>query len=189
MTDRAIAEGVLGCPTCGAEYPVRDGVAIFGAGTTVARNYSIPPSMDRALRVAGLLSLGTQSPGGVLLAGEWAVHADLILQLVRVPLYLVDAAPALAGDAPVARLVVDDSLPLSAGSLRGAAFDQGAASPGRLADAVRALRPGGRLIAPASLRVPPGMTELARDEDDWLAERDPLPSAHVVLGRARAAQE
>ena len=48
----------------------------------------------------------------------------------------------------------------------------------------RQLAPGGRLVAPADAPVPNGVTELARDERQWVAERDAVP-ALAELRRAR----
>ena len=36
MKDRCIVYGTLGCPACQSEYPVVDGVAMFGAVPAVA---------------------------------------------------------------------------------------------------------------------------------------------------------
>jgi len=51
--------------------------------------------------------------------------------------------------------------------------------------AVRALVAGARLVAPAGAAVPAGVRELARDEADWVGERDAAPSPPVPLRRAR----
>ncbi|MDE3054540.1 MAG: hypothetical protein KGJ70_11690, partial [Gemmatimonadota bacterium] len=55
----------------------------------------------------------------------------------------------------------------------------------RLGRAVETLRPGGRLVAPARLPVPAGVTELARDEAVWVAERDAGAGGLVPLARGR----
>ena len=62
------------------------------------------------------------------------------------------------------------TLPLAAGSARAIAL-HGAASPALLEASLEALAPGGRLLAPAALPLPSDVSELARDERHWLAER------------------
>ena len=72
-------------------------------------------------------------------------------------------------------------LPLAKGCARGIALDDGADD--LLRSAVAALTPGGRLVAPAAAPLPEGMTLLARDDDQWVGERDAVP----VLSTLRRA--
>jgi hypothetical protein len=70
----------------------------------------------------------------------------------------------------VSHLTVSGRLPLAASSIRGAVIDGWIYSPSLLSDAVRALRRGGRLAAPAHVPVPAEIQELARDETEWVGE-------------------
>ncbi|MDF1505354.1 hypothetical protein, partial [Roseisolibacter sp. H3M3-2] len=54
------------------------------------------------------------------------------------------------------------------------------ADPERLAAALRAPRHRGRLVAPAAAPLPDGVTELARDDAHWVAERDAVVASDVV---------
>ena len=74
-----------------------------------------------------------------------------------------------------------DVLPFAHGSARGIVL--GDASAALLQSAVDVLVPGGRLVAPAGAAVPDGITVLARDDEQWVGERDAVP----VLSALRRA--
>ena len=188
MDGRRIVEGKLGCPVCRREYPVRHGVAWF-AGTPSdpeASRLTPPPAVateDRAMRAAALLGL-TEAGGIVVLGGSWADCADAIAELS--PSHVVVLNRAIPIDAPqtVSCLVVGERLPFAAGTVRAVALDAELAAAS-LGSATAALRGRGRLVAPASTPVPPDVTELARDDQDWVAERVAVASPPVALRSAR----
>jgi threonine dehydrogenase-like Zn-dependent dehydrogenase len=68
--------------------------------------------------------------------------------------------------------------PLAARQAAAVALDAAHATPAQLAQAVRVLRPGGRLVAPAWAPLPEGVRELARDATEWVAEAAGSPPAH-----------
>jgi uncharacterized protein YbaR (Trm112 family) len=188
---RHIVRGTVGCPVCEAEYPVRDGVVHFtpgpeGDGASAAPDGRQADDAEaragEAMRLAALLDL-TSSGGTVVLGGAWDGYADALLALVDVRVLLVDAprVPALREEVSAIRAA---GLPVAAASVRGVALDERTADAGRLRAAAAALRPRGRLVAPAAAPLPDGVTELARDARHWVAERDPAPSRLVPLGRA-----
>jgi hypothetical protein len=191
LEGRHIIEGTLGCPLCQREYAVRGGVGWFldrapgeGGGPDgpprVATEPAAPPAPDRAMRAAALL--GLTDPGGfILLGGEWGDLAPALGEFSRAHFIVLDPphTPPLAAELSVIR--AGERLPLAAGALRAAAFDAAAASPARLDAAVRALRSGGRLVAPASHPLPNDVRELARDAADWVAERTPIGSAPISI--------
>jgi uncharacterized protein YbaR (Trm112 family) len=180
--DRRIIEGVLGCPACGAEYPIHDGAVAFGG--TLARPSpaaSAPRDDEATIRLAALLGLDER--GGI---------------------YVLDYVPALftgalAALSPAAQFIVISSgdeiegagvvlrgrggvLPLARGCARGIALDDGA--DGLLRSAVAALAPGGRLVAPAAAALPEGVKLLAKDDDQWVGERHAVPVLSAIQ-RAR----
>jgi hypothetical protein len=173
LVARHIVQGELGCPICEARYTVRDGVANFrGAERTFPSETSSAAPQDAsaaALRAAALL--GLTEPGGlVVLAGEWSACANALLECVEgVQLLALDPAPTLRSGGALSLALIPDALPLAAASARGIALDAAHATPSLLAAASRALAPGGRLIAPASARVPESLLELARDDEQWVA--------------------
>jgi uncharacterized protein YbaR (Trm112 family) len=188
---RVIVEGTLGCPECGAEYPIHGGVAHFGAAdlgepgvVSTATGDTVDPEAraGEAMRLAALLHL--DGPGGlVVLGGGWGAVADALLELVEARLVLVEPPGEPVPREPVAA-VRGAWLPVAGAQARGVALDAATAEPERLAAAVRALRPRGRLVAPAGAALPEGVRELARDARHWVAERDAVPASGIVqLGR------
>ena len=184
--DRCVVRGALGCPTCRAEYPITGGVAAFDqAGGAAPAAAGAPADPGEAVRLAALLGL-TSAGGIVALAGSWDAAADALVAMADVRAVLVEPAHAYRPRPPVGA-VTGAWLPVAAASLRGVALDAATAVPERLAAAVRALRPGGRLVAPADAALPDGARELARDARHWVAERDAPAGAVVPLRRARPA--
>ena len=161
---RHIVAGVLGCPVCGAEFEVRDGIARFGPAH---RPEPEQPAMETAMRVAAFLELG-EARSFAILAGRWGAHAGLVGEMAQTPLLLVNppAGADLAGAAAV--IETDAALPIVEGAARAAAIDPLAADP---LSCVNAVRPGGRVLGPASFPLPDGLREIARDERAWVAER------------------
>jgi uncharacterized protein YbaR (Trm112 family) len=210
---RDVVEGMLGCPLCRRQFAVVGGVVDFTR--TVTGEPLEPPSArigDSArvdggvtawgsgdhepverearealvLRVRALLAL--DEPGGIVLLGgthAWAAEAleddGAVMPLVLNP------APQAANElrrVPSA-LRARDGLPLANGSLRAAWLDASTATPALLAGTARALRRGGRLLAPATASLPDGIQELARDAVEWVADRttDVASSAPIPLRR------
>src|SRR5512133_1489426 len=184
---RRLIEATLGCHECGAEYELRDGEVWFGARVECA---PMPVNADETMRAAALLRL--EERGLYLLEGAWGSLAASLQQVLDVDIILVDpptvvperaAAESPGGgvDAPGKCTLrgVGDRWPIAGASLHGVAMDR--VTNARLADALRVLRAGGRLIAPASADIPAGARELARDERHWVAEKvgDVIPLARA----------
>lgn len=213
---RDIVEGSLGCPSCRRQFAVRDGevdftssVTLGGAPVPPAAPASAadggadggpgdasrtapsgapagPADEEARLRARALLALG--EPGGiVLLGGAHARHAEALEDEVQVMTLQLNAPAALrrVGRYPSALRAVD-GIPVASGSLRGVWLDRGTATPGMLAAAARALRTGGRLVAPADAPLPAGVRELARDAHEWVAEGEGGVSPPVALRRRQA---
>lgn len=194
LQDRAILAGTLGCPACDARYPIVNGAVVFDAAA-LSRARIGPPavtpmSTDNVMRLAAALDLA--EPGGVvLLHGEWAAAATALLGLVDTAVVLLNPRPATPGRGVVSPLY-GASLPIVAGTMRGAALD--ADAPAWLLDTVATtLRPRGRVVL--SGRSPSlgetgfvGLREVARDASVWVGERAPTDAAAappVALGRRR----
>jgi uncharacterized protein YbaR (Trm112 family) len=183
MIARHIVDGVLGCPVCMSEFPVRRGVVDFRRTRSGPTPPSAPPASEQAMRIAALLALSDAS-GFAVLAGEWAVHTPLLVTMVETPLVLVDPPAEMEGEPGVSIIRCDGPLPLATGAARGVAIDAG--SSARIASAVTATRVKGRLMAPVSVPLPDGVRELARDDTTWVGEREtvdsPLIRLHVRRG-------
>jgi uncharacterized protein YbaR (Trm112 family) len=183
MAFRHIVEGTLGCPVCRAEYPVSRGVVDFRRAPHAPLPAATPPDEALATGLAAFLDL-TDRTGFAVLLGAWSVHAPALRALVETPLILVDPPDGTEGEPGISAIRCDGVLPLAPGAARGIAIDAGRAA--RVQSAVRATRTKGRLVAPSSVAVPEGVTELARDAAMWVGERQavssPLVSLHVRRG-------
>lgn len=201
---RDIVEGSLGCPVCRRQYAVREGEVDFtvsvapggdalppavAAGTaarpaeTQAPASPVVPDEEVLLRARALLALA--EPGGiVLLGGAHARNADAFEDEVQVTTLLLNAPAGLrpSGRYPSA-MRATDTVPVAGGGLRGAWLDRATATPAIVAAAARALRRGGRLVAPVEVMLPAGVRELARDRSEWVAEGEGGMSAPVAIRR------
>jgi uncharacterized protein YbaR (Trm112 family) len=187
-SDRDITAGLLGCPVCGAEYPIEDGIAIFGEGlprepARVPEPYG-ETDEEAAMRCAAMLALF--DPGGVvILGGAWGRCAPTLLEMTRTSLLLVEPPTDIRLGNGIGGIRVGTTIPLAASSARGIALDDRTSLPTLVVSAARALKPGGRLVASAAQAVPVGIVERARDDRHWVGEAEPAPSVPVQLTRVR----
>ncbi|MDX2183580.1 MAG: hypothetical protein SFW08_06320 [Gemmatimonadaceae bacterium] len=187
QSGRDVLEATLGCPVCHREVTVHRGVVTFGDVAPAAE--AVIPTDDAALMRLGAL-LGLTTPGGtVAVSAAWSDLARPLAVLTDVRVLVVGPPPGFLGDEDVGVLEGVRDLPLSPGSCRGVALGSSSAeAPSVVASWVRAVRVGGRVVAPATLPVPEGLRELARDDAQWVAERlADTSSAPVALTRAGAA--
>ena len=164
---RRILSGVLGCPVCGAEYPIEDGVARF-APVKESRGAPVPEGgLEDAMRAAALLEL-TDARGFAVLFGAWCALAAHLESLTETPLVLVNP-PAGVAAGGYGAVACEGTLPMAHGVARAAALDATLAlTPGAQLACVRA---GGRVVAGVAVEPPAGLRELARDDRHWVAEK------------------
>lgn len=185
MSGRHIIEGTLGCPICRRSYPVRDGVGIFTAdGSAPSLTNAGTASEERVMRAAALLGL-TDAGGIVVLGDTWNECADALAELGPAHVVTLNVAANEAGPQGVSAIVIDDALPFASRTLRGVALGHRTATTALLSSSAERLRSRGRLVAPATVSVPDDVTELARDGDDWVAERAVVASPPVALKLGR----
>lgn len=189
MDGRHIVDGTLGCPICRREYAVRGGVGWFSAGRPAETSASLtnpapPADEDETIRAAALLGL-TDAGGIVVLGGSWTRHADAVARLGASHVVVLNADATASSNQEVSSLVVDDVLPFGTATVRAIAVDGSLATPALLDSAVQKLRSRGRLVAPSSVNTSAGVTELARDETDWVGERTVATSAPISLRSVR----
>lgn len=182
MEARHIVDGVLGCPVCHAQYPVRNGVADFRREPTIPMPAEPDPFLrgdaTTAMRLAAFLGL-SDALGFVVLLDEWGARASALRELVETPILLVDPPAGREGEPGISVVLSDGVPPLAAGAARATAIGQ--ASTERAAAGVRITRAGGRLLAPARVPVPDGVREIARDDALWVGEKEPERSPLVTL--------
>ena len=191
LVDRHIIRGTLGCPVCSAEYPIRNGVVHFAgadapvtaAGTERVQTEPSPAGPESALRLAALLGLA--DPGGIaVLTGRWAGALEQN-EVVAPGVQVLVVNPAASLPPLTSAVTTGLVLPMAGGSVRAVALDSGTGAGVPGSEAVRVLRPEGRLVAPVAVPVPEGVTEIARDEHDWVAQRDALEATGPVLRLTR----
>ena len=178
---RDVMEGVLGCPVCEAEYPIADGVARF-ARESRSRAVVGPSTEEEALRLAALLDLATPK-GYAIITGTLGNSASYLRAFTDVPLLLVNPPPDTEMGSGVSGITVDSdwtTLPLASSSARAVALDD-LATPAQLLAALRVVRPSGRVLGPLALSLPDGVSELARDDRQWLAERGFAPQQSGII--------
>lgn len=173
MDGRRIVRGVLGCPACGAEFPIVGGVGYFGgAGRPAVAQPGPPPPGYDAGALAAFLSL--DGPGGyAALVGQVARFGPAIVALL--PGVHVVAVNPPAGVAPLPMLSVLESpraLPFKSATLRAVALGADHAAAPWPADAARVLLPGLRLVVEDERARPEGVSELARGAGLFVGARD-----------------
>jgi uncharacterized protein YbaR (Trm112 family) len=171
MDGRDVVDGRLGCPICRAEFPIVAGIARFDGGSPAGTRGHLPDETE-ALRLAALLDL-VDPRGYAILVGEAASYAPRLRELTGAQLLLVNPPREMAMGDGLSGLTMSSAssrLPVAAGSARGIALDE-AATPEQLESALAAVQSSGRILAPIALPVPDGVTELARDDRHWVAER------------------
>jgi len=177
--ERDIKQGMLGCPSCYAEYPIVDGVVRFD---DAPRAPFIAADEREATRLAAALDLIDQRMTAVLV-GEWGAHAPLIRALSPVQLLLVNPPEGIVSGDGVS-IVVTNAMPLATASMDAVAVDAHA-SDAIVARLSAALRGGRRMLGPIARPVPGFLKELVRDDDVWVAELEPgaVTSAPVLPTR------
>jgi len=179
--DRHVLDGTLGCPVCRAEYPVHKGVADLRP----PGEHSPPPTFDvpdadeeMVVMLAAMAGL-SEHGGTVAIGGSLANAAAGLESIANSAVLIINPS---AGWAPAASaLRCAGPLPVAPDGLRALVLDDMTAAAVDLNDAVRRVRVGGRIVAPATLSLPDGMRELARDANWWVAERE---SPRIALRRA-----
>lgn len=210
--NRVIIEGELGCPVCGAEYPIHHAIADFSVGDRehkdsrmpATRNTAAVPASSReddAFRLAAQLDLDV--PGKTVVLIGYAMNEAAALSAI-VPTRIVVVHPDGVIAHELAHTDNRDMLgqPAAQGDVAqtdapmariicnaripiASASLHGVATrePQLRPDLVQQLRSNGRLIAPASAAMPNGATEIARDQHQWVATRDTIASTPIALRR------
>lgn len=181
---RDAIEGTLGCPVCKTEFAIRNGIAQFAGPPHLTSQASI--DAGEVMRLAALLDL-TDSRGYAILVGGAGALAEALRDVSDVQLLLINPPAAIDMGGGISGLTIRDdwsTLPLAAGTARAIALDD-AATPAQLDAALAVVKFGGRVVAPRALAVPGGVTELARDDRHWVAERTQTPISSGIISLER----
>jgi hypothetical protein len=176
VSHRFVEEARLGCPSCSAEYSIRGGVPDFSGGVALPdceqeRSSSSHRREELATRAGAYLDV-TEPGATVVLGGLWAYAAQELSELAQVRVLAINAPSEVKESETVGLVRVAEEIPLAAGSVLGVALD--AWFPAKIVEsAVRIVRPGERIVGPASIAAPPALAVLARDERYWVAQKAP----------------
>jgi hypothetical protein len=100
--------------------------------------------------------------------------------MADVKVLALNAPKGVRESSTVALIAVAADVPVAPGSCLGVAIDA-SFNAEIVASAIRAVRPGGRIVGPAAIEPPAGLSVLARDAAYWIAE---TPQQVVTLRRA-----
>lgn len=173
--ERFITRGTLGCYICTRQFPIEHGIARFGdvVDKGSVNTETVPSATtadnDAVMRLAAFLGAAERST--FVVAGDWALSAHALSQLFPMRIFALNPPQEIGDSEYVGIIESSEGIPLSAHSVNGVALDVKTATPANVQSAIRVLRPGGRLLAPSSVEVPPGVTVLAQDNDLWVAEK------------------
>ncbi len=188
---RNLLRAQLGCMLCRRQGEVHEGSVLLGpigktphaasqqeAHSEAARRDSTD---EDVLRLAALLGL-SEPHTLVLLSARYAALAPLLAERHEAIIAVYGASGASPEN--VGHLqVAEERVPFSSGTFSAAALDV-SMSAATVADAVRCVRVGGRIVAEPALAVPRGVLELARDATGWVGEVEATASPVVPLRRA-----
>ena len=184
VSNRFVLEAGLGCPSCSAEYPVKEGIADFSAGATLpsceAERAAASHSREELATRAGAYLAATEPGATIVLGGVWAYAAQELSEMAEARVLALNASDEVKESRTVGLLRVGSEIPVAPESVFGVALD--AWFPAKIVgSAVRALRPGGRIVGPAVIPAPQELTVLAHDDAYWVAQKAPEV---ITLSRA-----
>ena len=163
---RHVIEAKLGCPVCGAEFFIRDEVAIFGDPLIASRANAKDAD---TIRISAFLNL--ISPGKtVLLSGEWATASASVAESVSARVVSINSPSPVKMHDHVAEIRATLRFPLASKCLDGIALDESHSAPELVTEATRLLRPRGRLFVPSGALLSPQFRLLAADKNEIVAE-------------------
>ena len=176
VSNRFVLEASLGCPSCSAQYPVHEGIGDFSAGAAVpsyeAERAAASHGREELATRAGAYLAATEPGATIVLGGVWAYGAQELSEMAQVRVLALNTAREVKESETVGLLRVGSEIPVAPGSVLGVALD--AWFPAKIvASAVRAIRPGGRIVGPATIPAPAELSVLAHDDRYWVAQKAP----------------
>lgn len=176
VSNRFVVDASLGCPSCSAQYPIKGGIADFSAGFATpsceAERAAASHRREELATRAGAYLEATESGAMTVLGGVWAYAAQELSEMAEVRVLALNAPAEVKESQSVGLLRIGTEIPVAAGSVLGVALD--AWFPAKTVDsAVRAVRPGGRIVGPVTIPAPAGFAVLAHDDNYWVAQKAP----------------
>lgn len=165
VSGRQVANGQLGCMDCGKVFPVRNGVVEFVPEMAPVERSTLltGPAMSALLGLGG--------PGGyvAMVGGAGEGWRSFVADAEGVHVLVVNP-PDTVTPAPGVSLARSARLPVKSRQLRGVVLGPGFASDaGWIAEALRTLLPGQRLVGEGETPTAPELEVLASAGGVWVA--------------------
>ena len=175
---RQVASGVVGCPVCLAEFPIRDGELDLSEGAGAQGHGGAGGDAVRA-GATGLTAdalatfLDLRGPGGYLaLVGGAARFAPALFALLPgVHHVVVNAPPDASRSADCSYVSSPGCIPVRASQVRAVVLGAGSAGAPWPAEAARVLLRGLRVVIEDERASPDGISELARGAGVFVGEK------------------
>ena len=164
VEDRSVRAGQLGCPVCGRTFVLEDGVLDVGGAPEVSEA-TFEPGPDALTALVGL-----SGPGGYLVVtgGPGQDWRELAERNHGVGIVLVNP-PANVRDEPGVSVLRGGRLPIKSRTMRGVILGQGYGDdPGWIAEAVRVVLPGLRVVGQGADPGPAQIDLLASAGGVWV---------------------
>jgi uncharacterized protein YbaR (Trm112 family) len=186
VVNRSVRSGTLGCLACGREYPIEDGVAVFGTQGSLKDSLAVAEKLEKSVKSeksersdesvgaeAIMAFLGLSGPGGyVALVGDAGRFAPALAGLLPGVHFAAVNPPEYVIESPSVSLLRSPVLPLKTASMRGVVLGGDYDDPHWRADAARSVLPGLRV---AGQGMPPdpaeGLELLAAAGGWWVGSR------------------
>jgi uncharacterized protein YbaR (Trm112 family) len=171
MEGRSVIEGKLGCPVCSASFPIVGGVADLRDSRqepAISASSAVGADEDTALRVAAMLGL-TRAGSVAVLCGMPGLIAGLVAEMASVRVVGTNCTSPAREQENIAIIRSSNRLPFASGSID-AVMLGAAASSDEVAEAVRILKTGGRLVVTADSPLRGSLRQIACDERYIVAE-------------------
>lgn len=176
VVNRFVREGKLGCPSCSATYEIREGIADLSLGEGLPscdeeRSAASHRREELATRAGAYLN-ATEQGATIILGGIWTYGAKELSEMAGVRVLAINPPAEVVESERVGLVRVAKRVPVAPDSVLGVALD--AWFPTAIVEsAISVVRPGGRVVGPASFAVPPELTVLAHDDRYWVGEKMP----------------
>jgi hypothetical protein len=173
---RFVLEANLGCPSCSAHYQIHEGIADFTGGASFpsceAERAAASHRREELATRAGAYLEATEPGATIVLGGVWAYAAEELSEMAEVRVLALNPPAEVKESQAVGLLRVGTEIPAAPASVFGVALD--AWFPAKMiASAVKAVRPGGRIVGPVTMPAPTELTVLAHDDNYWVALKAP----------------
>ncbi len=173
---RRVTSGVLACPVCRVEYPIEDGVILFGpdpllGGNSRSDDITVQETPDPEV-VQALLSL--EFGGGyVVLVGSVTRLSEPLAKLIsEIQFVGVNPPPDVRESPGLSLLRSSSTIPLRSGTARGVVIGQEYAGEPWLAEAGRVLTSGRRMVVADAAVTVDGVSRLVADHGLWVGMKD-----------------